>query len=227
MYFSKYTLAKKAKLVQIQLNNNKYFMLLHDGIATKLNPGSMKTRKIVNTKNPPKNSCLAMAAADSSCFNNPLMVLNNVPNTDAPKEYNKPKPKFPARSKGKANRIPMTVINPKSTSFLSMGLFNKNGSNRAVKKAEELNPNNETVTFDTLAASKKHSQCKATKAPTPQTFHRFRGFDKWACKNFPITHNPIQAKPILHQTNCSDGKSINFPKMAVNPQMKTIPCKDS
>lgn len=81
-------------------------------------------------------------------------------------------------------------------------------------------------TVETLMASKKKIQCKAIKRPTIMNLTNDLGATLNDCfLNAIKTAIKTAAKSILYQTKKSDCIVINAPKIAVNPQIKTIKCK--
>ena len=120
---------------------------------------------------------------------------------------------------------PKITINPNIISNGLILLLKKIGSIKDTKKAPVLIVTKATETLDTLMALKKKIQCKAIitpvtknlKIPLASTLNDF--FFKIKYSTIKIT-----AKDILYQTNGTASKLIKAPKIAVNPQIKTIKC---
>ena len=102
-------------------------------------------------------------------------------------------------------------------------LLNKIGSKKEAKKAPVDKQARVTDTFETLIALKKVSQWSAITNPkNKKTMIVLRGIViSVFLYNIKSTINPT-AISILNHTSGNASSEINSPKIAVNPQMKTI-----
>ena len=118
---------------------------------------------------------------------------------------------------------PTTTSKPRIISTALILLLKKIGSMSDVKNAPVLIATRATETFETLMALKNVIQWSAIKIPDSKNLNN----DFLSSSNdfFLIKKQAAikkEANSILNQTNGMASIDINFPKMAVKPQIKTI-----
>ena len=122
----------------------------------------------------------------------------------------------------KINDTPTITIIPNTISYQISWRLNIKGSINDVKKAPLENMAKAIETLDWSIDSKKVTQCRAIIMPPKQNFNRaIKDTFKWVPRNFKYKNIKTKAINILNHTNVIDSKEINFPKIAVNPAIKT------
>ena len=117
------------------------------------------------------------------------------------------------------------TIAPKKISINLILLLKKNGSINDVKNAPVLIVTNATETLDTLIALKKVIQCNAIMIPESKNFSiAFLSILNFFFRMIKYIAINIEANNILYHTNGIASIEMSFPKIAVNPQMKTMKC---
>lgn len=182
-----------------------------------------KARKTVTTATPKKSWYNDIVSGSYFFTNNPFKTENNAESAADIKAYIIPNPYL--LSKLKIMYKPTITNAPKSISIRFIFLLKKIGSINDVKKAPVLIVTKATDTLDTFIALKKVIQCTAMMIPVIKNSKIALLVilkDFFFIKKYTVIK--MTAIPILYQTNGIASIEIKAPKIAVNPQMKTIKC---
>src|SRR6267378_1699229 len=95
-----------------------------------------------------------------------------------------------------------------------------------VKRVPDEKQARATETLETLMASKKKIQCRAMSIPTLKNCHQvFCDIFKSVRLIFNSIKIPAVAISILYHASDIAGREMSFPKIPVNPRMKTMKCR--
>lgn len=123
--------------------------------------------------------------------------------------------------------IPGMIKSPRAISYLLNLAFVIIGSNKDVKNVVVEKEIKAIDTLEYLIEPKKQTQCTATKTPINakcrmnfKSFTFFIAFKIMGKKSKKLK----EVKNIRHQTSGNSSNEINFPKIPVNPNKKTVKC---
>ena len=118
------------------------------------------------------------------------------------------------------------MMSPKKISYHRIFLLKKMGSSMEAKNDPVEKMAKVMDTLEMLMARKKKIQCNAMRIPPKASFATWRqGSLKFCLVMSRYINTKMPASPILYHTICASLMLMSAPKMAVNPQMKTMKCR--
>jgi hypothetical protein len=195
-----------------------------------LNPPENAITEVTNIK--PPNISQAVIWSESIRFTNkPFETVNKVAKKEDIRAKVIPSATFPFEESSPSaeliNTIPPIIAKERRISYNLIFRLKKIGSIKDIKNVLELIAIIAIETEETLIASKKVSQCAPTINPIPIiTIKSLGDFGRifFRIKN-PTRIKDTKAIPILNQTISSEDFVINFPRIAVKPQINTMKCR--